>query len=107
MVFQDVRCPVYPGGVGEVNELPQRSCLGEGAQKLYAGGRKRRSPIVGDRAPHSQALVAHGLGLRVLPALQLPLDGPHASIALFELLFSVPVGLVDFFGCLTQVVELA
>src|SRR5687768_11130562 len=55
--------------------------------KLYAGGRKRRSPIVGDRAPHSQAVAAHGLGLRVLPALQLPLDGPHASIALFELLF--------------------
>src|SRR5215217_134752 len=45
--------------------------------KLYARGRKRRSPIVGDRAPYCQAVAAYGPGLRVLPALQLPLDGPH------------------------------
>src|SRR5215211_2779984 len=80
--------------------------------KLYARGRKRRSPIVGDRAPYCQAVAAYavaayGPGLRVLPALQLPLDGPHPPHPLFELLLGVAVGLVDLFGCLTQVVKLA
>ena len=44
--------------------------------KLYARGRKRGTSIVGDRAPYRQAVTVHGLGFRVLPALQLSLDGP-------------------------------
>ena len=42
--------------------------------KLYARGRKRRSPVVGYRATYRQAVAPDGLGFCVLPALQLPLS---------------------------------
>ena len=69
--------------------------------KLYARSRKRGTSIVGDRTPYSQAVAANGFGFRVVPALQLPLDGPHPSHALFELLFGVAICFVDLFGRLS------
>src|SRR4029453_11572543 len=44
-------------------------------------------------------------GFRVLPALQLPLDGPNPAHPLLELLLGVSVGFIDLFGRLSEGVK--
>jgi hypothetical protein len=75
--------------------------------ELYARGRKRGPSIVGDCAAYRQAVAADGLGFQVLPAFQLPLDGPHPAHPLLEFLLGMAVGFIDLFGRLSEVVKLA
>ncbi len=75
--------------------------------QLQPRGAQRWPPIVGERAPHRQAIPADGLRLVVLPVLERALAGPHPAHLLLEPRLRVPIGLEDRFRRLAQVVELA
>src|SRR5438067_7501850 len=70
-------------------------------------GRQWRATVVGQRAAHSGAGATDHRRLRVVTALDLPLDGSDPTDPLLQLLLGVAIRLQDRLGRLAQVVELA
>ena len=61
-------------------------------------GTERRPAVVGQRAPHRQAIAADGDGFRVVARLECPLQGAHAAHLLLKFLLGVPIRLEDGLG---------
>lgn len=63
--------------------------------------------LVAQGTAHGQAIAAHRLRLRVIPAFQPLLDRPHAPDVLLEFLLRVPIRLIQGARRLAQIMELA
>lgn len=75
--------------------------------QLQPRGAQRRAAVVGERAPHRQAIPTDGLRFVVPPAFERTFQGAYPAHFLLEACLRMPVGLEDRLRRLAQVVELA